>query len=205
MFKPMKSYLRIRDELIEMVKIEEGFLILDVATWQGYTAIEIGKRYEKVRVIGVDISEKAIKKAKANVRKEMLKNVDLRVADVENLPFDDNRFDLIVCNMALGHFSNMPKAVSEMVRVAKIGGEIGISGWIPPAPMLAMIRFMTKVKLRGVLGKFVPLPKMRIESQNFTIEGMIKAIEKMIERGGAEILDTKLIDNNSFICIGKKK
>jgi len=52
------------------------------------------------------------------------KPVDLRLAGVEELPFDDNIFDIVVSIFVLEHVKNQYKAISEMMRVLKPGGRL---------------------------------------------------------------------------------
>ena len=76
-------------------------------------------------VSGIDISEQAIEIAKAWTHKHGLK-ADLRVGDIENLPFGDESFDVIISNGVFDHisFSKAKKCVQEAFRVCKPGGYV---------------------------------------------------------------------------------
>jgi SAM-dependent methyltransferase len=78
-------------------------------------------------VYGVDISKEAIEIANAWLAKKGLK-ADLRVGDIEKLPFDDEIFDVVVSHGVLDHipFSKAKKAMEEIKRVlAPKGGGVG--------------------------------------------------------------------------------
>ena len=74
----------------------------------------------KGKVIAVDESEDMLKVADKVLG--MYKNVELRVSDAESLPFDDNMFDIVTCNLLLMWAKDPQKVVNEMARVTKKGG-----------------------------------------------------------------------------------
>ena len=86
--------------------------ILDVACGQGewLTAVNALGAVPA----GVDISQVAL-----DVCKQRLPQAELYCAAAEQLPFDDQRFDVVSCLGALEHFSDPQAALREMVRVAK--------------------------------------------------------------------------------------
>lgn len=88
----------------------EGFL--DVGGSEGYYGNIISKLYHK-KVVSSDLSYQACLRAKE------IYNLEVKVADVHNLPFADNSFDLVLCSETLEHVSDYKKAISELSRVAK--------------------------------------------------------------------------------------
>lgn len=103
------------------VGVKDAKLILDVGCGSGVVTRDIA-RLTKGKVIAIDGSEDMIKVAKKAL--EMYKNVELRVGDAENLPFDDNTFDVVTCNLLLMWAGNPQKVVNEMARVTKPGGTV---------------------------------------------------------------------------------
>ena len=79
-------------------------------------------------VYGMDISKEAIEIADAWLAKKGLK-ADLRVGDVEKLPFDDEFFGVVISDGVLDHipFSNAKKAIKEIERVLAPNGYIYIT------------------------------------------------------------------------------
>jgi len=101
------------------VGIKDAKLILDVGCGSGVVTRDIA-HLTKGKVIAIDSSKEMIKVAK-NVLK-MYNNIELRVGKAENLPFKDNTFDIVTCNLLLMWAKNPQKVVNEMTRVTKPGG-----------------------------------------------------------------------------------
>ncbi len=100
---------------------EEKMRILDVGTGTGFLAILLAELGHEV--VGVDISEGMLKVAREKARKAGL-DVKFEVADAENLPFDDEEFDAVVCRHVLWTLPNPERALREWARVVKAGGKV---------------------------------------------------------------------------------
>ena len=105
--------------------LEVGFkdakLTLDVGCGSGIVTRDIA-RLTKGRVIGIDGSSHMIKVAK-NILK-YYKNVELYIGSAEILPFSNNTFDIVTCNLLLMWADNPQKVVNEMARVTKPSGKV---------------------------------------------------------------------------------
>jgi len=106
-------------------KLRPGTNILDAATGTGLIAISIAKVLSgNCKILGIDITDEMLEKAKANIKAESLDDViSLKKASAENIPSDDNAYDLVVCSLALHHM-NVRKTLREFVRVLKPKGRI---------------------------------------------------------------------------------
>jgi len=103
------------------VGLKDAELILDVGCGPGMVTRDIA-RLTNGKVIAIDDSEDMIKVAKDILK--VYKNVELRVGNAENLPFDDNMFDVVTCNLLLMWAENPQQVVKEMARVTKSGGNV---------------------------------------------------------------------------------
>ncbi|GAB4537209.1 MAG: bifunctional demethylmenaquinone methyltransferase/2-methoxy-6-polyprenyl-1,4-benzoquinol methylase UbiE [Thermodesulfovibrionia bacterium] len=105
--------------------IKKG-IFLDVATGTGDVAIEIAQRYPRdVKIIGVDISEDMIKLGIKKIERLGLNNrIELQYGDVNNLPFEDGRFDAALIAFGIRNVENYERGIREMVRVVKDGGRV---------------------------------------------------------------------------------
>ncbi len=112
-----------RKKLVQWSQAPESAKILDCATGTGVLAYEFQKHLgPDAQITGVDFCEEMLKQA-YKVR-EQIKNIFFKQADVQKLPFADHTFD--VCSMAYGlrNIEDPAKALKEMARVTKKGGNI---------------------------------------------------------------------------------
>ena len=111
-----------------MGKIKEGDVVLDLGSGAGFDCFLAAKRVgEAGRVIGIDITEEMIAKAKVNADKYGYKNVEFRLGDIEKLPVDDNSVDVVISNCVINLVPDKSKVFKEVYRVLKKGGRVYIS------------------------------------------------------------------------------
>jgi arsenite methyltransferase len=126
------------EELVELCHIGEGNYVLDVGCGVGMTPCFIAKRHG-CRVVGVDIAGAMVERSRERARREgVTDRVEFRVADAQDLPFEDDLFDAVITESATAFPEDKQSAVNEYVRVTKPGGYIGLneSAWlkVPPPP-----------------------------------------------------------------------
>lgn len=125
--------------LIELCHIGEDKYVLDVGCGVGVTPCYLAKRYG-CRVVGVDLHEKMIDRAKERARKEgVTDRVEFRVADAQSLPFEDALFDVVIGESVVAFVADKESALSEWVRVTRPGGYVGLTeaAWVKtPTPEL---------------------------------------------------------------------
>lgn len=103
--------------------------ILDVATGTGAVAVAIAQRLKGGRVMAIDLSERMLDRAYANVRRMALHNVDLHPMDAAALEFRDGYFDALTCSFGLFFLPDMPAALREWRRVLRPGGRVLLTGF----------------------------------------------------------------------------
>lgn len=99
---------------------------LDVATGTCDVAIEIISRHPVgTKVVGADFSEGMLELGREKVRNTGLDDrIELRFADVTDLPFEDNSFDGVIIAFGIRNVQDYKKGLSEMGRVVKSGGKV---------------------------------------------------------------------------------
>jgi len=79
------------------------------------------------KVIGVDMTEEMIKKAKLNAKKLGAKNIKFVLGEIENLPIKDNSIDIIITNCVINLTPDKTETFKEAYRVLRKGGKMYIS------------------------------------------------------------------------------
>lgn len=122
------------DRLVQRLAPRPGEKILDVATGTGAVAVALAQRLTgNGRVMAVDISERMLDRAYANVRRMALHNVDLHPMDATALEFRSGYFDAVACSFGLFFMPDMVEALREWRRVLRPGGRIALTGFGPGA------------------------------------------------------------------------
>jgi len=140
--------------LTDLITPEPDWVMLDVATAAGHTALAFAPFVSKV--IATDITEAMVNKAAEMATQRGLTNVETRTADAEELPFVDNMFDLLTCRIAFHHFPHPRQAVREFARVLKPGGVLGFTDNVTVADKTAAQYYNDYEKLRDPSHYWVP-------------------------------------------------
>ncbi|ACK67711.1 Methyltransferase type 11 [Rippkaea orientalis PCC 8801] len=114
--------------LVQLTPIEKGQKILDIATGTGIAAIEAAIKLDKTgQIIGVDFSPGMLTTAQRKIDKAQLKNIELIQADIDELSFPEESFDVILCSSALPWFTDIPKSLMKWHSWLKTGGIMSFS------------------------------------------------------------------------------
>ena len=127
------NYSLMADELSKLLSSQEG-LGLDLGCGLGDLAIEVGRRYSRMDITGIDISPEALARATEKAKGENLNNVRFQLTDVHYLPFIDSSYDLAVSHGSIHHWKNPSRAFGEIYRVLKTGGLAYLSDLRRDAP-----------------------------------------------------------------------
>lgn len=134
----------------------KGKKVLDVGCGAGVDLLRFARG--GAVCTGVDISPSAIALARKNAEYQKL-DVDLRVADAEDLPFDDGTFDLVFAHGVIQYSNSTQGVIDECRRVLKPGGEAIFQAYNRHSWLNALSKLM-RVDLEHegapVLRKFTP-------------------------------------------------
>ncbi len=134
------------ETLCEALDLCAGETVLDVAAGNGNVTLAAARRYAKVT--STDYVPELLAVGKKRAEAEGL-NVEFREADAEALPFKDGSFDVAVSTFGIMFTPNQPKAASEIARVVRKGGRIGMANWTPESVIGQLFK---------IIGKHVPPP-----------------------------------------------
>ncbi|MBR9678076.1 MAG: arsenite methyltransferase [Nanoarchaeota archaeon] len=113
---------------IAIGKIREGEVVLDLGSGTGFDCFLAAKKVgSSGKVIGVDMTEDMIKKARGFAEKHNFSNVEFRLGDIENLPVERNSIDVIISNCVINLAPDKRKVFKETHRVLKSGGRMYVS------------------------------------------------------------------------------
>jgi len=134
------------DLLFTGLALDRGHRVLDVATGGGHTAAALTGRCG--RVVASDLTPGMLREARILATDRRIYNIAFAGADAEALPFRDAVFDRVTCRIAPHHFPDVRAALSEMARVIRPGGRIGvIDSVVPGEPSLdAFLNSIEKVR-----------------------------------------------------------
>lgn len=173
--------------------INEGDVVLDLGSGAGndcFVARAIVG--EKGRVVGVDFTDAMLEKARNNSAKLGFDNVEFVKGDIEEMPLEDNQFDVIVSNCVLNLVPNKTKAFAEMHRVLKPNGHFCVSDVVLKGQLPEKLRKDAEMYAGCVSGAIELTEYLQIiEKQGFTNVEIHKQKEIEIP---AEILIQYLTD-----------
>lgn len=114
-------------QLLDATGVAEDDKVLDVACGTGLVAREAASKVGSGGlVVGVDINVGMLA-----VARQKDPELDWGLGDVTTLPFDEQAFDVVVCQFALMYFPDRRRALREMLRVLRSGGRFGATVWAP--------------------------------------------------------------------------
>jgi len=134
------------ESLAEAVDICAGETVIDVAAGNGNATLAAARRF--ARVTSTDYVPALLDKGALRARGEEL-DVTFKVADAEALPFIDDSFDVALSTFGVMFTPNHHASSSEMLRVIRRGGRIGLANWTPEGFIGQLFK---------VVGKYLPPP-----------------------------------------------
>ena len=134
------------ENLCEAVDLRSTQHVLDVAAGNGNATLAAARRFADV--ISTDYVGTLLERGRERAKAERLP-VGFREADAENLPFPDASFDVVLSTFGVMFTANHPRAASELVRVCRPGGKIGLANWTPEGFIGNLLKTVVK---------FVPPP-----------------------------------------------
>ena len=131
----------ISEELCEAVDLHASQFVLDVATGSGNTAIAAARRFCKVT--GMDYVPSLLEVGRRRAGAENL-HVTFQEGDTENIPFGNASFDVVLSTLGVMFTPDQEKAASELLRVCRSGGKIGLANWTPTSFIGQVFRSIAK-------------------------------------------------------------
>jgi SAM-dependent methyltransferase len=134
------------ETLCEALDLRAGERVLDVAAGNGNATLAAARRW--CDVVSTDYVGALLERGEARASAEGLA-VRFEQADAENLPYADGSFDVVLSTFGVMFTPNQERAASEMARVARPGGQIGLANWTPTGFIGELFK---------VIGRYIPPP-----------------------------------------------
>lgn len=132
------------EQLCEALDLRAGQTVLDVAAGNGNATLAAARRW--CQVTSTDYVPSLLESGRARATADGY-DIVFREADAEALPFPDGTFDVVMSTFGVMFTPNQPQAASELVRVCRAGGKIGLANWTPDSFIGQLFK---------TIGRFVP-------------------------------------------------
>jgi SAM-dependent methyltransferase len=108
--------------------IKKGDTVVDLGSGAGFDCFLAARKVGKTgKVIGIDMTEEMLSKARGIAKENNYSNVEFRFGDIEKLPIEDNSVDVIISNCVINLAPDKSKVFKEAYRVLKSGGKMYVS------------------------------------------------------------------------------
>lgn len=134
------------ERLAEACDLRWDERVLDVAAGNGNATLAAARR--GCRVTSTDYVPALLERGAERARAERLE-VKFEVADAEALPYSDQSFDVVLSTFGVMFAPDQARAASELARVCRPGGRIGLANWTPQSIVGEMFK---------TLGRYIPPP-----------------------------------------------
>jgi len=163
------------ENLCEALDLRAGTRVLDVAAGNGNATLAAARRW--CDVTSTDYVASLLESGHARAQAEG-HPVKFQQADAENLPFADASFDAVLSTYGVMFTPNQDQAASELARVCKPGGKIGLANWTPDSFIGQLFK---------TIGKYIP-PAPGVKSP--ALWGTQARLEELFRTSAREIRTT---------------
>jgi ubiquinone/menaquinone biosynthesis C-methylase UbiE len=137
------------ERLCSAVELRAGERVLDIACGTGTAALVAARHY--CEVTGVDFVAELIERAKLRAQAEGY-DICWQVSDAQNLLFEDDSFDVVLSVYGMQFAPNQQCVATELLRVCKPGGRIGLASPMPEGWTGDLLATRTRCRPAALLG-----------------------------------------------------
>jgi ubiquinone/menaquinone biosynthesis C-methylase UbiE len=124
---PFRNIFLSPAQLIERIGLKNDAIVLEVGPGPGYFSLKVARFLTGGRLYLTDIQQEMLGYAEKRLKRNKIFNVDYRLCNGRDLPFDNNIFDVIFMVTVLGEIENKQEYVREFHRVLRNNGIVSVS------------------------------------------------------------------------------
>jgi ubiquinone/menaquinone biosynthesis C-methylase UbiE len=175
--------------LIDMVGVQAGAEVLDVASGTGVVArLAAARAGSSGRVVASDVSAAMLAHAASVPAPAGSAPIEYLEASVTELPLDDGSFDVVICQQGMPFFTDRRGAATEMLRVLRPGGMIGLSVWLAGRKLEPFDEYIEALVQAAVEA---PFPGA-FDSETFKMTA--EELEALMKAGGCTSLEVRTME-----------
>ena len=176
-----RATLQTIPKLLDHARLFPGAKVLDAGCGPGFVAASA--KHLGAVVEGIDFSEGMVKHAKGR-----FPDINFYVADVEDLPAQDDTFDAVLSNIVLFHVTDPEQAMSEACRVLKPNGRFVFSQWLGPDRSECYRLLFDVLGRNADMSRADPAPDAYVLSDDANVT-------KMMRRAGFTDIKSEIVEN----------
>jgi len=138
---------------LDLASLEAGDRVLDLGSGSGTdafcAAVGVG---ETGRVVGIDFTDAQVARGTSLAESHDFANVEFLEASIDDLPFDDDSFDVVISNGAINLSPVKDRVFAEAARVLRPGGRLAISDIVSATPLKEATRRNTELWAACIAG-----------------------------------------------------
>ncbi len=170
--------------------LKPGMSVLDCGCGPGTITQGIAQIVAPGKVVGCDLEPSMVERAAALAEGANLENLSFQVGNILDLPFEDDTFDAVMSCAVTEHLSEPVKAMSELGRVVKPGGVVGITRTDWSAHLIS--------PPCDAIGRFFELFEHGFNLQGGTMNGG-KDLPRMLGEAGLSVVDVLVTCSGAYV------
>lgn len=180
-------------KLVDLSNVHSGAQVLDICTGTGMVALYAASKVGQTgSVLGVDISEGMLNKARSNAMDAGITNVSFEIGDGENLKLAPDSFDCMYCGSAFIWMTDLVAALIHWRELLKPDGQLGFHAFSENA-------FVSGVVAQSVLSQYGVDYKMSKPT------GSVEKCHALLERAGYRNIRVEVDASSSYISLKEAK